>query len=229
VFPSHDQQANPVVQNVEPETIEQINWKKFREVREVERKERDAAQRKAAEKEAEATALKAAMESLLNKTPNNAPHNSYSDDIDETEEQRINKLVDAAMSKREQALQAERLKKEQQEALPLAMKTFSDFSQIYTDENVDYLKFHHPELADSLQREPDSFDKWSKVYKALKRYIPNPNSHKEQAKAEKNFNKPQAMAVSGMTSTGDTAPIDSSDSKRAANWKRMQQVMKRAS
>ena len=49
------------------ETEKDINWRKFREQRELDRKAKEEAIRKAAEKDAEAQALKAAMESLLNK------------------------------------------------------------------------------------------------------------------------------------------------------------------
>ena len=54
----------------------------------------------------------------------------------------------------------------------------------------------------------------------------NPNSSKDQKKAENNFNKPQSMAVSGVSQTGDSAPMMLDDKKRSDNWSRMQRVMK---
>jgi len=59
------------------ETVEQINWKKFRQDREVERKQKEEAIKRASEKEAEAQALKAAMEAILNKPQPQQQQNSY--------------------------------------------------------------------------------------------------------------------------------------------------------
>ena len=73
---------------------------------------------------------------------------------------------------------------------------------------------------------PDSYDKWAAIYKAVKRFVPNPDSGKDQRKAEKNFGKPQSMAVAGNTQTTDSAPMMLDDKRRQDNWNRMQKVMK---
>lgn len=211
------------IQNVEPETQEQINWKKFREERALERKQKEAADKRAAEKEAEAQALKAAMDALLNK-PTQSNHNEYADDEDE--DVKIQKKIDAALSVRERQLEEQRRQREHAEFPQRLASTYTDFNDVCSTENLDYLEFHYPEVANAFKHAPDGFDKWSSVYKAVKRFVPNTNSLKDQKKAEKNFNKPQSMAASGMTQTGDTAPMQLDDKRRADNWARMQKVMK---
>lgn len=224
-------QENTVIQNGEVETQEQtqeINWKKFREQREIERKLKIEAEKKAAEKEAEASALKAAMDALLNKQSTNSSHSSndqYSDD-EESDDVRIQKKIDAALSARERQYEQQRIQKEQAEFPQKLVSTYNDFNDVCTTENLDYLEYHYPEVASAFTHAPDGFDKWASIYKAVKRFVPNTSSQKEQKKAEKNFNKPQAMAASGATQTGDSAPMQLDDKRRQDNWSRMQRVMK---
>lgn len=217
-------QENPPIQEApKPETQEQINWKRFREAREVERKQKEAAEKDAARKAEEIAALKAAMESLVNK-PARAS-DSY-DATEETEDQRIQKKVDAALAERERQYEQQRLQKEQQEFPQRLVSTFSDFNQVCTSDNLDYLEYHYPEVAAPYKHLPDSYDKWAAIYKAVKRFVPNPDSGKDQRKAEKNFNKPQSMAVAGNTQTTDSAPIMLDEKRRQDNWARMQRIMK---
>lgn len=207
---------------VEQETPEQINWKKFREQREIERKQREDAEKRATQKAEEAEALKAAMDAILNKQSNQS--STYEEE--ETEDQRIQKKVDAALLEREKHLEQQRIQREKLEYPQKLATAYSDFNQVCTPDNLDYLEYHYPEIAAPFKYMPDGFDKWSSVYKAVKRLVPNIDSKKEQKKAEKNFNKPQSMAVAGVTQTGDSAPIQLDDKKRADNWARMQRVMK---
>lgn len=207
----------------EPETQDQINWKKFREQREVERKQTEEANKRASEKEAEAQALKAAMEAILNKPQ---PQNNYSDSNEESEDERIQKKVNAALLERDKIYEEERRKREQVEFPQKLAQVYSDFNQICTTENLDYLEYHHPEVAKAFRYAPDGFDKWSDIYKAVKRYVPNPDSKKDQNRADKNMSKPQSMATPAVTQTGDTAPIQLDEKRRADNWQRMQRIMK---
>ncbi len=217
----------PVKQEVQPETVEQINWKKFREQREIERKANEEAIKRANEKEAEASALKLAMEAILNKPSNNARnHDSQNDDSEESEDQRIQKKVDAALSIRERQLDEERRKREQAEYPQKLVSAYKDFNQVCSAENLDYLEFHYPEVAVGFKHMPDGFDKWASIYQAVKRFMPNSNIKKEQQQIEKNVTKPQSMSAPGVTSTGDTAPIQLDDKRRADNWNRMMRTIK---
>lgn len=211
-------------QIAQPESDKEINWKKFREQREIERKQKLEAEKRANEKEAEATALKEAMEVLLNKT---AQQNySTEQDIDESEQQRIQRMVRESLDAERQKDHLNQQKKEQNEFPERLISNFSDFNQVCTSDNLDYLEYHYPEVADAFKELPDGYNKWSKIYKAVKRFVPNIDSKKESAKADKNFAKPQAMSIAGKTQVGDTAPQQLDDARRASNWQRMQKVMR---
>lgn len=217
---SSDQTAAP------QETTEQINWKKFREAREVERKQKVEAEKRANEKEAEAHALKAAMEALLNKQDNRQSNDGYQSEQDVSEDEKIQRKIDAALAERDKRYQQERIQQEQANFPQRLTETFRDFDQVCTHENLDYLEYHYPEVAAAFKNSPDGYDKWANVYKAVKRFVPNVDGKKEQNKADKNFSKPQAMSIAGKTQVGDTAPIQIDEAKRQANWQRMQRVMK---
>ena len=175
----------------------------------------------------EAAALRAALESALNKQQP-IRHGYGEDQQEETEEQRIDKRVNEAIAKKEAEYERTRREREQQEFPTRLQNTFMDFNTVCTTENLDYLEYHYPEVAQAFKYAPDGFDKWSAVYKAVKRFVPNTDSKKDIAKAEKNLAKPQSMSVSspngGGTSTNPPTRID--DTRRAENWKRMQKAIK---
>jgi len=222
-----DNKQAVVVEKAQPEeTQEQINWKKFRETRERERKEKEAADKRAAEKEAEATALKAAMEAILNK-PQPQSQN-YGEPQEETDEQKIEKKVQEIILKNERAREEERRKKEIADLPQKLSATFNDFNQVCSQENLDYFQYHYPEVAAGFKHAPDSFETWANIYKAMKRFVPNPDSKKDQARIEKNLSKPQSMSIPGMTQTGDHAPSELTERRRQDNWARMQRTMKGA-
>lgn len=212
------------------ENVQETNWRKFREQREIERKEKEAAERRAQEKEAEAQALKAAMEAILNKQPIQQ-QNHYSQPYGEeelSEDERIQRKVEAALALKEKQYEEARRQREQQEYPQKLAADYKDFNQICTADNLDYLEYHYPEVANAYKHVPDSYDKWANIYRAVKRFVPNLDSKKEAMRAEKNFTKPQSMAVAGATPTGDTAPIMMDDKRRADNWARMQRIMRKA-
>lgn len=207
-------------ENAQIENPQDINWKKFRENRDKERKEREELERDRSKKEAENSALRAALEALANKP------SPTQDQPEETEEQRIRRQVKEAVIEEQRTAEEARKKKEAAELPQRLQQSFTDFDSICNNENLDYLEFHYPEIAAPYRHLPDSFDKWSNIYKAVKRFVPNPNSAKDQKKAEKNFNKPQSMAVPGSTMTTDTPPTVLDDKRKESNWLRMQRRMK---
>jgi hypothetical protein len=215
-------QAAPV--SAPEETPEQINWRKFRQERAVERKQKEESEKKAAESAKEAAALKAAMEALINRNqPQETPSNQYED---KTDEQKIQEKIDAALSARERVWEQQRAQKEHAEFPKRLAANFKDFNEVCTTENLDYMEFHYPEVAEPFKHLPDSYDKWASIYKAVKRFVPNPSDSKDRKKAEINNKKPQSMSVPGATQTGDSAPHVLDDKKRADNWARMQRVMR---
>ena len=205
------------------------NWKKFREERAAERKQLEEerkrsaeAKKRAEEKAAEAEALKAAMESILNK-----PSASYQEQEEESEEKRIDRLVESKLAERQRRAEEERRRKEQEELPSTLSRTYNDFNEVCSTENLDYLQYHYPEVARAYQHMPDGFDKWSDIYKAVKRFVPNPDSKRDQVRADKNFNKPQSGSINGASqpSMGSSA-VHLDEQRKADNWARMQRTIK---
>ena len=216
-------EATKTAETAQTENPQEINWRQFRENREKERKEREELERDRARKSEENAALKAALEVLANK-PSNQSNNA--EQPEETEDQRIRRQVKEMMDAQEKEREAVRLKREAEELPSRLQNNFNDFNAVCTNENLDYLEFHYPEIAAPYKHLPDSYEKWANIYKAVKRFVPNPNSGKDQKKAEKNFNKPQSMAVPGATMTTDTPPSLLDDKRKESNWLRMQRRMK---
>ncbi len=130
-----------------------------------------------------------------------------------------------SIEKREKVRMEEQRKKEVQELPSRLNSMYTDFSQVCSQDNLDYLEFHHPEIAKALSYMPDSLDKWATVYKTVKKFIPNTETKKEERRMEKNSLKPKSMSA-GLSNTGDQAPVYLDDAKRAANWDRMQKTMR---
>ncbi len=110
------------------------------------------------------------------------------------------------------------------------MKDFSDFNAVIAQENLDYIDFHYPEVSRPLQRLPEGYDKWADIYRAIKKFVPNNTTAKKEAdKAVANFNKPKSMSSANVTPTGESSTSSQHDveQRRAANWARMQSIIKK--
>jgi len=215
-------QEKEQTQEIKTENEQDINWRKFRQQREEERKQKEAAEKYARQKEEEAAALKLAMEALVNKPTQ--VREEYQEE--ESEDQKIDKKVREALHLRELEIEKQRVERDRAE-FPLKLQShFKDFNQVCTSENLDYLEFHFPEVARGYKYMPDGYEKWEGIYLALKKFIPNKNSLQEGKKAENNLSKPQSMSKGGMTQTGDHPPIRTDAATRAANYARMQKIIK---
>ncbi len=221
-----DKTIAQAVETVQPivENEQEINWRKFRQQREEERKQKEAAEKYAREKENEAIALQNALNALVNKPSHAREERQYEEE--ETEDQRIDKKVNAALRLREIEMDKIKAERERIEFPQKLQTTFKDFNQICTSENLDYLEYHYPEVARGYKHMPDGYDKWEGIYMALKKFIPNKNSIQEGKKADNNLSKPQSMSKGGMTQTGDHAPSRIDAQTRASNYARMQKVIK---
>lgn len=220
-----------------PATDEEINWRKFREERAKERKQKEEMERQLAEEKARAEAMKQALEAMVSNKSTQPIEQSSQVEIDDNDiptgsqiksyvQNKISRGIQEGLKSVEEQLAR---KKQQEEAAqtPVKLKqTFSDFDRVCTAENLDYLEYHYPEVASALTSVPDSYDKWANVYKAVRRFVPNIDKEKELAKAQINSNKPQSMSSPGMTQTGDEAPRMLDDRRKDENWKRMQRIMR---
>lgn len=230
-------QTIPESQSTGQGAPEDINWRAFREARKKDRQEREAAERKAAEKEAEVAALKAAMEAAFSKSaPSPQAYQQYYgmpqsyDQPEETEDSRIEKKVNALLASREEKARQEQAEREYREYPTKLKRDYPDIHDVCSQENLDYLDYHYPELSRPLQRLPEGYDKWSDIYHAVKKFIPNhSNSHKEAAKATINMQKPKS--ISSMTPSpsgpGNSESWQEQQDRRAARWAEMQKALKR--
>ncbi len=211
------------------EKAEDPNWRAFREARKQDRIQREAAEKKALEKEAEVAALKAAMEAAFAKgTPQQRSNDGYSAYAeDETEDERIEKKVQQAIAAREAANERSRHEREVAEYPKRLAREYSDFNSTISDQNLDYLEYHYPEVVAPLKRLPDNYDKWADIYRAVKKFVPNSSTAmRDAARAEANFAKPKSMSSTSIT---QSSPVDSSsrlsEEKKAENWARMKKML----
>ena len=216
------------------ESKEDPNWRAFREARKKDRLDREAAERRAAEKEAEVAALKAAMEAAFakgtpvsQKTGYEGYTNYEGQQQEESEDERIEKKVQKAIAEREAMAERIRQQREQQEYPQRLQQSYPDFNAVISPENLDYLEYHYPEVARPLKRLGDGFDKWADIYMAIKKFVPNHSTaRKESAKADANFNKPKSMSSVGTTQDGKPQGGKLTEDQKAANWARMQKLLK---
>lgn len=203
------------------------NWKAFKEARENERKRAEVAEKNAAEDRARAEAMREAMEALINK-PN---HQQYSStqygQSEETEDERIQKKVDAALTKERQKYQEQERKREAEELPSKLTQAFPDFNRVCHPNNIDYLEFHYPEVAEGIRHMPEGFNRWATIYKAINKFVPSTDIKKDQQKLAQNMQKPQSLSSSStLEGTQSKGPIIMDEARRAANWERMQKQMK---
>lgn len=221
-----DLNPNQSQEQPDQETAQQINWRKFKEARERDRIEAENMRKLAAEKEAQVEAYKQALEAVVNK-PTQPNYQNDGMEIEESEEQRIERKIEERLAKAEQKRIQEYRQREAEELPKKVRELHSDFDQVCSQDNLLYLEYQYPEIAKNLQKLPDSLDKWNDVYKIIKKLVKNPDSNKEAAKAEKNFNKPQSISGTGMTQTINTTPsYQLTDDRKAANWARMQAALR---
>ena len=218
------------IENKEGSTQEDPNWRAFREARKKDRADREAAEKSAAEIEAEISALKAAMEAAFSKSspPPKSQGYGYNEyEPEETEDERIEKKVQAAISQREAAAEKARLEREQQEYPTKLVQSYPDFNHVISQDNLDYLDYHFPEVSRPLQRLSNGYDKWEDIYRAVKKFVPNAKTaQREAARADANYAKPKSISSSGLTQNTQTASMMLTEDRKAANWARMQNTLK---
>ena len=223
------------------ETPEQINWRKFRETREQERVssqkgiEEEKKKTKAAQDQAQA--FKDALDSVMNKeTPQQSavaePLSDFGSldmptgkEVMEYTQKSINEGIQKGLEK--YVMEQQRVQKEkEQQNLPKRLKeSHENFDKICSQENLDYLEYHYPEVAVPFSKMKDDFSKWSNIYKAIKRFVPTPDAKADKDKIDKNLNRPQSASAVSINADSDNSKGVSMN-KRQQNWQRMQKIMK---
>lgn len=208
------------------------NWQAYRAQMNLQRKEKEEAEKRMREEKDRADALKAALEAVVNKPSiNHQLNNQASGYNEESEEERIQRKIDETVNKRlEQErlrFQEEQKQRELQEAPQRIAQSYPDFNNVVTTENCDYLDYHYPELTTPFKYMPEGFEKWSAMYRAIKKFVPNTDSKKDQAKADKNMQKPGSLSAPGVAQGQSAMPAARLDEMRKqSNWERMQRTLK---
>lgn len=208
---------------LQPEVQEDPDWRAVREQRKADRKAREEADKRAAEKAAEAEALRAALEAITNK-----PSPQYrNEEREETEDEILNKRVDAIIRQREAEYQKKNEERERAEYPNRLRQAMPDFDKVCHAENLDYLEYHHPEIAEPFKHMPDGYKKWEALYKVTKKLVPNLDHKQDQKRMEQNLSKPGSISSAGTTQGVGIAPSPRlTEEKRMENWRRMQRDIK---
>jgi hypothetical protein len=233
---------DPVVNQGAEETPEEINWKKFRDERK--RDQQIAAEEKRKRNEiAEQNRIMKETIAMLNQRPDltqkeknnivaSIPHDQFTTGqdvvnyVDSKIEAFLQNKLDALLDQRER-VREERKRQEEQQTFPDKLRReYKDFDDVCSNENLLYMEYHHPELSKSLEDLPEGFEKWSRIYKAVKRYMPNQDTKKTQAKIESNLSKPKSGSSLGTASKDDKQSIRLDEAAKRANWERMQKALK---
>ena len=233
-----------VTEETTEETPEQINWKKFRDERKAEREQAKADKDLAKKKAEEAEAFREALEQV---TQTSGPVVGKS-----VEEQVIADLADddipmgrdikgfvakyvadtvaKTLREREEVVTQQRAEQEINELPQRLRQTHNDFDQVMTQENFDYLEYHHPEMAKAMGYMPKGFDKWNNTYNLIKKLVPNAvNAAQDTRQAQRNLQKPQAPTGHASHSTGELAPGRIiTQAERDANYKRLRELARQA-
>lgn len=236
-------QTAPQAEKKVEETQDQINWRKFRESREKERiekeKELEEERKKASSAQEQAKAFKEALDAVMNKeqTPSPAQQSQESDmdfnsldmptgkEIASFTQKSINEGIQKGLEK--YIAEQKRVSQEKdQQQLPKKLRDSHDnFDKICSQENLDYLEYHYPEVAVPYSQMPDSYSKWSNIYKAIKKFVPNTDVKADKQKMEKNLNSPQSISAVGSQAEAATSK-GVHQTKKEQNWARMQKIMK---
>lgn len=240
---SQEQISLNVAQNAPESTTEEpkedVNWRAFREARKKDRAEREAAEKRAQEKEAEAAALRAAMEAAFSNRSAVSPsayqqyYGLQPEHEQATQDQNydavLEKKVEALLFAKEEKLRQDRAEQERRDLPNRLNRELPGFHEICSQENIDYLDYHFPEIARPLGRLPDDFNKYADIYNAVKKFVPNhTDAKKDSIRADMNLLKPKAMNTVGRTPAGQAGPESWKDveQRRQANYERMQRLIK---
>jgi len=198
------------------------DWERFREARAAERKQAEEIAKQAQKSAQEAAALRAALESVVSKPV----HQNEYEQPDETDEQRIEKKVQEIIAKREEEYAKKRQEEEIKNLPKILSQAHQDFQQVCSQENLDYFEYHFPEVAHGFRFMPEGFEKWSSLYKAMKKLMPNASISENMKKAENNLKKPQSIPSPTVSAPGQSLPSVIDEARKRANWERMQKTLK---
>jgi hypothetical protein len=146
--------------------------------------------------------------------------------VDKLIEKKAERIAEKVIKQREASMVDERLQIK-----------YSDFAQVVTQENIEYLKENEPELAMSLSHISDPYSQGVAAYKMLKKLVKSEDLkedaqvQRDKEKAVKNSQKPVSVqAVAKQSAIGNAHLFENGLTKdlKKQLWQEMQQAMKGA-
>lgn len=207
---SHDDVSNEAEQAEQRKRNDaEYNWAELRRQREKDREEMEA--------------LKTELNRLKKpETPEEEDYGVNDDDLLEgkhlKELKRELKQLKTELQRKEASTMEDRLQ----------MK-YPDYADVVSTENIEYLKKHEPELAQSISSMQDPYQQAVAAYKLLKKVGKEPVVTPEQRKASENSQKPvSANAVTKNSAIGNAHLFENGLTKelKESLWKEMQAAKK---
>ena len=232
------EQVEPVEQEKAEEemTPEEINWKVVREKTKEDRIARDKEKEQSLQKDDQIEALTLAIQNmfeakdapdLTKKQQDQIIADLVDEDIPTGGEVKnflkkyVPDLIKEALTQNAEKNRIEQVARDKEEMPEKLKEMHKDFDDVVQKDNLQYLDYHFPEVSGVLNILPEGLDKWSRVYKMIKKLVPN-TGRGDLRRLEKNANKPQNVAAA-------TAPPSNeqgygrtlSEGEKKENYKRL--------
>lgn len=215
-------------------TPEQINWRKFREQR---AREREEAKQQAAQAEQERQAREALQRFI---SENLAKQGAQVQLTPAQQEQIIADLPDDEIPTGgeikgyiqrqiergvQEALQRTKSEQERQKLPTQVRSQLKDFDEVCSQENIDYLQYKAPYLAESLSarlKNPENvrFEDLAALYDAVLQVVPSASEKKTPAQVQ-DPQKPRSLSHPIANASRDIAPRSLSAKQREEEYQRM--------
>jgi hypothetical protein len=228
------------------ETPEEINWRAVRQqIKESKQREEEERKRKSEErkldneKDSQIEQLTKAMSKMM-ESKGQAPMTNQQQQqlIDELADEDIPtggevksflskfvpKLIRETLEKSESERRQQELENEQKNLPNAIKKRHADFLDVVQEENLAYLNYHYPDVANALDSLPDNINKWTSVYNTVKKLVPISN-RRDADTVERNMQKPQAVSMSSApqaTEKGYGKTLTQAEKK--VNYERLQEL-----
>jgi len=230
-------------QSQEELTPEEINWRKFRQKRNEDRKNAEeahktaeVAQNQSKQKDEQIAALTTAIDNMLESKGKQSMTQSeqdkmISDLVDEDIptggevkgflKKFVPELIKDVLNKNKEEERQRQSDRERKEMPNNLQKRHTDFKEIVHQENLDYLDYHYPDIAGALAHLPEGVEKWSSIYNTVKKLVPNVGKG-DARRLDQNSQKPQAMTSTSASPSEEKGHGKYlSPAEKSANYKRL--------
>jgi len=144
---------------------------------------------------------------------------------DKLAQRRAEEAVKRALEAEKARQQEQQVKKYAEDSESNLRKEFTDFDQVVTKENVEYLKATKPYLAQVLATASnDPYAQGKAAYEFIKQNCPAAQVAKEKELVDQNALRPGSMDASAPMRTQEHDPLRMTPDRRSQLWQEMQQL-----